>query len=104
MNEEKIKKKKYEEMRNTEKKIVQKRKIVNFNFHKNIMNRNWINVFINNKKYLSWDEKEKARIKNEENLILLSNNQRKDMNKSITNEELNEFSIKVKNDEIKKIK
>ena len=102
MNEEKIKKKKYEEMRNTEKKIVQKRKIVNFNFHKNIMNRNWINVFINNKKYLSWDEKEKERIKNEENLILLSNNQRKDMNKSITNEELNEFSIKVKNDEIKK--
>ena len=66
------------------------------------MNRNLINVFINNKKYLSWDEKEKERIKNEENLILLSNNQRKDMNKSITNEELNEFSIKVKNDEIKK--
>ena len=65
------------------------------------MSRNWINNYSNNKKYLSWDMKEKERIKSEENLILLSNQKKNLLYQPISSEELNEFSNKIKKEEIK---
>ncbi len=99
--EQKIKEEKYKEMREKEIKTVQKRKNLHINFEKEILSRNWINNFSNSKNYLSWDAKEKQRIKSEEDLILLSNNKRNILYKPLSSEELNNFSNKVKKEENK---
>ena len=99
--EQKFKEQKYKEMREEEIKTVQNRKKSHFNFHKEIMSRNWINNLSNKKNYLSWEFKEKERIKQEENLILLSNQKKSLIYQPISSEELNEFSNKVKKEEIK---
>ena len=99
--EQKFKEQKYKEMREEEIKTVQNRKKSHFNFHKEIMRRNWINNLSNKKNYLSWEFKEKERIKQEENLILLSNQKKSLIYQPISSEELNEFSNKVKKEEIK---
>ena len=101
IKEQIIKEEKYKQMREKEIATVQKRKKVRFHFMKDIMSRNWINNYSNNKKYLSWDLKEKERIKSEENLILLSNQKKNLLYQPISSEELNEFSNKVKKEEIK---
>ena len=101
LNEIKMKEQKYKEMREKELQIIQKRKNIHSDLDKQIKSRNWINNFSNNKNYLSWDEKEKKRIKDEENLISLSNYKRNLMYKSISKEEIDEFSNKIKNEEIK---
>ena len=99
--EQKIKEEKYKEMREKEIKTVQKRKNLHINFEKEILSRNWINNFSNSKNYLSWDAKEKQRIKSEQDLILLSNNKRNILYKPLSSEELNNFSNKVKKEENK---
>ena len=101
IKEQQIKEQKYKEMREKEIKVVQKRKNLHINFEKEILSRNWINNFSNNKNYLSWDEKEKQRIKSEEDLILLTRNKKNLLNKRLSSEELNNFSNKVKNEESK---
>jgi len=101
INEQKLKEKKYKEMREQEIKTVQNRKNMHYNLEKEMKSRNWINNFANNKNFLSWDSKEKQRIKDEENLIMLSNNERNLKYKPITSEELKNFSNKVKKEEIK---
>ena len=55
-------------------------------------NNKWIQTYARNKNYLSWDEKEKERINNEEALIELENNKRKIKYSPISSEELNKFS------------
>ena len=99
--EQKMKEEKYKEMREKEIKTVQKRKNLHINFEKEILSRNWINNFSNSKNYLSWDAKEKQRIKSEQDLIHLSNNKRNLLYKPLSSEELNNFSNKVKNEENK---
>jgi hypothetical protein len=99
--EQKIKEEKYKEMREKEIKTVQKRKNLHINFEKEILSRNWINNCANSKNYLSWDAKEKQRIKSEQDLILLSNNKRNILYKPLSSEELNNFSNKVKKEENK---
>ena len=101
IKEQKIKEKKYKEMREKEIKTIQKRKNLHINFEKEILSRNWINNFSNNKNYLSWEAKEKERIKSEEDLILSTKNKRNLLYKPLSSEELNNFSNKVKNEENK---
>ena len=101
INEQKLKEKKYKEMREQEIKTVQNRKNIHYNLEKEMKSRNWINNFANNKNFLSWDSKEKQRIKDEENLIMLSNNERNLRYKPISSEEFKNFSNKVKKEEIK---
>ena len=66
-----------------------------------IKTNNWIESFSNNKNYLSWDEKEKERLKKEELLITLENNRRKIKFSTISSEEINKFSNYIKNNQLK---
>ena len=101
IKDEKIKEQKYKEMRENEIQTVQKRKNLHVNFEKEMLNKKWINNLTSKKNYISWEEKEKQRKKNEEELISLSNYQRSLICKPFSSGELQEFSKKVKKEEIK---
>ena len=92
-NEEKIKEQKYKELREKELEKIKKRKEnIQINNERYLKNNKWIQTYARNKNYLSWDEKEKERINNEEALIELENNKRKIKYSPISSEELNKFS------------
>ena len=101
IKDEKIKEQKYKEMRKNEIQTVQKRKNLHVNFEKEMLSKKWINNLTSKKNYISWEEKEKQRKKNEEELISLSNYQRSLICKPFSSGELQEFSKKVKKEEIK---
>ena len=81
-------------MREKELAKVKRRKIMHQEKERYIKTNNWIESFVNKKNYLSWDEKEKERIKKEELLITLENNRRKIKFSPISSEKLINFQIK----------
>ena len=96
LKEQKIKEQKYKELREKElEKVKERKQIINIK-NERYNNNNWIDAYTNNKNYLSWDEKEKERIRKEESLIILENNKRKIRFSPISSEELNEFSNEIK--------
>ena len=101
IKEEKIKEIKYKELREKELAKVKHRKLIQLENERYLKTNNWIEGFINNKNYLSWEEKEKERLKKEELLITLENNKRKIKYSPISSEELNQFSNFIKNEQLK---
>ena len=101
IKDEKIKEIKYKELREKELAKVKHRKLIQLENERYLKTNNWIEGFINNKNYLSWEEKEKERLKKEELLITLENNKRKIKYSPISSEELNQFSNFIKNEQLK---
>jgi len=102
INDEKIKKQKYKEMREKELEKIKHRKNIQLENERYIRNNNnWIETYAKNNNYLSWDEKEKERIREEEKLIILENNKRKIKFSPISSEELNNFSNDIKAKQLK---
>ena len=101
INEEKIKEQKHKELREKELEKIKKRKIEHIKNERYLKNNNWIHAYKNNKNYLSWDEKEKERIRKEEALIELENNKRKIKYSPISSEELNKFSNDIRKKQLK---
>ena len=95
IEEQKIKELKYKELREIELQKIKKRKQIIKLKNERYNNNNWIDAYTNRNNHLSWDAKEKERIRKEESLILLENNKRKIYYSPISSEELNQFSNEV---------
>ena len=100
IKEDSIKVKKYKELREKELEKAKQRKIIQLENERYLRNNNWIQVYVKNKNYLSWDEKEKERIRKEESLIELEKNKRKIKYSPISSEEINLFSNDIKNKQL----